>query len=100
MQCFYADFCVCCVVVVINSSAALQSPPVLTAVCIQLTGQIEWTDCNQTMWPYGVSAIPARHISDKYVEAELELIALFGCSELTKVSFGRKQSKWHRSECY
>lgn len=58
----------------INSPAAVESPPVLSE-CIQLTGQIELADCNQTIWPYGMRAIPSGLLSGKYVGIELELIA-------------------------
>lgn len=62
----------------INSTAAVESPPVLSE-CLQLTGQKELADCNQTIWPYGVRAIPSGLLSVKYVEIEPELIALLCC---------------------
>ena len=54
-------------------------------MCVQQTGQIELADCYQTVWPYGVRAIPYGLLSGKYVEIELELIALLAESHLNGI---------------
>lgn len=37
----------------------------------------DWTDCNQTMWPYGVRDMPSGLLCGKYAETELPFIHYF-----------------------